>query len=175
MDTSELILETERFRVVRRWQTTPDGVRHERHFVEHPGAVVILPIFGEDQVCLIRNRREAVGKTLIELPAGTREPNEAPLETARRELLEETNYRAEAVELLREFYMSPGILNERMCLYVARGLSPDIGHRDPGEQIETFITSFDEALVMAGDGRIEDAKTLVGLLYYDRFGRRRAS
>lgn len=172
MDESELLLETQRFRVVRRWQTAPDGARFERQFVEHPGSVVILPLLEGDRICLIRNHREAVGKTLIELPAGTREPNEAPLETARRELLEETNYRAGAVELLQEFYMSPGILNERMYLYLARNLAPAVGRKDPGEQIETFIAGFDEAMQMIEDARIEDAKTLVGLLYYDRFRRR---
>ncbi len=173
MGESELLLETQRFRVVRRWQTTADGARHERQFVEHPGSVVILPILEDGQVCLIRNRREAVGKTLIELPAGTREAIESPEETARRELVEETNYAAKTIELLHEFYMSPGILNERMYLYLARDLSPAVGRTDPGEQIETFLTGLDEALRMVEDGRIEDAKTIVGLLFYDRFRRQR--
>ena len=89
----EVLLVARRFRVVRRYQQTADGSRHVREIIEHPGAVAIVPIVGADQVCLIRNYRIAVGETLWELPAGTLEPDEPPLENARRELIEETGYR----------------------------------------------------------------------------------
>ncbi len=122
----------------------------------------------DSNVCLIRNRRIAVDKTLIELPAGTREPDEEPIVTAERELIEETGYRAGRIEPLTEFFVSPGILDERMLLYVATDLTPGPTAREAGEEIENLIVPFEEAIKMVFDGRIEDAKTMVGLLYYQR-------
>jgi ADP-ribose pyrophosphatase len=119
-------------------------------------------------VCLIRNFRPAVEQTLVELPAGTLEPNESPDRTARRELAEETGYVADRVEKLHEFFMSPGILNERMVLYLATGLTPGPTCLDESEEIERLIVGWDEAMQMVHQGHIQDAKTLVGLLYYDR-------
>ena len=84
--------------------------------------MVILPLIAPERVCLIRNFRMAVNETLVELPAGTIDPNEDPLETAKRELIEETGYRAGRMEKLAEFFMSPGILHERMHLFLATEL-----------------------------------------------------
>lgn len=167
----EELLVTRIFRVVRRRQRGSDGREHVRDVVEHPGAVTILPILDDGRVCLIRNLRVAVGKTLVELPAGTLEPGEDPAVTARRELAEETGYRSASVERLREFFMSPGILSERMHLYLARGLQPGTTALEPGEQIETLVVPWSEAMRMAFDGTIEDAKTLIGLLHYDHLRR----
>jgi ADP-ribose pyrophosphatase len=164
----EELLATRRFRVVRHTEIGRDGKPHVKETVQHPGAVAVLPLLDDGRVCLIRNRRVAVGKTLIELPAGTLEPGEPPATTAARELVEETGYRASSIEKLREFTMSPGILNERMHLYVARGLQPGPTALEGGEDIETLVVSWPEAMQMVFDGTIEDAKTLVGLLYYDR-------
>jgi ADP-ribose pyrophosphatase len=164
----EELLRTRRFRVVRHTEKGSDGKLHTKETVQHPGAVAILPIFDDGRICLIRNYRVAVDKTLIELPAGTLEPNEDPAETAARELIEETGYRAATIEKLREFTMSPGILNERMHLFVARGLQPGPTALEPGEKIETLVVTWDEAMRMVQDGTIEDAKTLVGLLDFDR-------
>jgi ADP-ribose pyrophosphatase len=164
----EELLVTRRFRVVRHVEDGPDGKPHFKETVQHPGAVAVLPILEDGRVCLIRNYRVAVGKTLIELPAGTLEPGEDPAETARRELAEETGFRAATVEKLLEFTMSPGILNERMHLFVARGLQPGQTALEPGERIETLVLSWADAMQMALSGAIEDAKTLVGLLVFDR-------
>ena len=164
----EEVLVTRRFRVVRHAQLGPDGKLHVRETVQHPGAVTILPVLDDGRVCLIRNYRVAVDQTLVELPAGTLEPGEDPAVTAKRELTEETGYRAASIEKLGEFYMSPGILNERMHLYVARGLQPGPAALEPGEQIETFVVPWADAMRMALDGTIQDAKTLVGLLSFDR-------
>ena len=119
MDTPpEELLRTRRFRVVRHTALGRDGLPHTKETVQHPGAVAVLPILDDGRVCLIRNYRVAVDKTLIEVPAGTLEPGEDPAETARRELAEETGFRAKSIEKLRAFNMSPGILNERMHLYL---------------------------------------------------------
>lgn len=168
MNDEEVLLKTGRFSVVRREYVTADGQTHVRESVQHPGAVVVLPLLADGRVCLIRNYRSAVGQTLIELPAGTLEPNEDPRDTAARELEEETGFRAETIEPLCQFFMSPGILNERMHLFSATGLSPGPTRLEAGEQIETCLVDWSEALRMAEDGRIQDAKTLVGLFWYDR-------
>ncbi len=163
----EELLATRRFRVVRHRLAGPDGRELVRDTVQHPGAVAILPLVGGDQVCLIRNYRIAVGKTLIELPAGTLEPDEDPAVTAYRELIEETGYRADSIEKLREFTMSPGILNERMYLFLAQGLTAGPTALEAGEEIDSLIVSWSDAMRMVYDGTIEDAKTLVGLMHYD--------
>lgn len=172
-DNPEELLVTRRFRVVRHRQTGPDGGELVRDTVQHPGAVAILPLVSDDQVCLIRNYRIAVGKTLIELPAGTLEPDEDPAVTAYRELIEETGYRADSIEKLREFTMSPGILNERMYLFLARGLTAGATALEAGEEIQPLVVSWSEAMHMVYDGTIEDAKTLVGLMHYDHVRSRR--
>lgn len=145
-----------------------DGREHQREVIRHPGAVTILPLIDDDNVCLIKNYRDAVGSTLIELPAGTLEPREDPAATAVRELIEETGYRAAQWEYLHCFYMSPGILDERMYLYAANQLSAGDAQREPSEQIENLVVPWKEAITMVFDGRIQDAKTIVGLLFYDR-------
>jgi ADP-ribose pyrophosphatase len=171
-DNVEVLLSTRRFRVVRHTERGADGRPHTKETIQHPGAVTILPFVDESHVCLIRNRRVAVNQTLVELPAGTLEPNEDPAVTAARELIEETGYRAARVEKLTEFFMSPGILNERMHVYTAHGLTAGPMALEAGEQIETLVVSWDEAMRMALDGTIQDAKTLVSLLYWDREHRR---
>lgn len=172
------VLETERFRVVKH-RSESGGQTVVKHVVQHPGAVVILPILESSEVprgvaapavVLIKNYRVAVGRTLIEVPAGTLEPRESPLETARRELTEETGYSAERWVEMPSFTMSPGILDERMHCFVARGLTPGEPAREPGEEIENLVTPLADAIAMARRGEIEDAKTLVALLRYDAFG-----
>jgi ADP-ribose pyrophosphatase len=117
---------------------------------------------------MIRNHREAVGKTLLELPAGTIDPGETPLATARRELKEETGYTAGRIRKVAEFYPSPGILNECMHLYVAENLKPGEQDLDDGEELEPVILDWEEAVGMALSGKIKDAKTLVGVLLWER-------
>lgn len=169
MDEPELLLKTGRFDVVRLRYRTADGSVHAREVARHPGAVTILPLLDDGRVCLIRNYRVAVDQTLIELPAGTLEPGEEPAATARRELEEETGYRAAEVRQLCEFYMSPGVLSERMVLFLATGLTGGPARLEGGEQIEPFVVSWDEAMALIERGEIRDSKTLVGLLWYDCF------
>lgn len=166
--TPELLLETPRFRVVRQAQTLSDGSLHYRETVVHPGAVVILGLVDPEHVVLIRNYRIAVDEELLELPAGTLEPGEDPLEAARRELAEETGYLADDFSRLTEFWVSPGILSERMHLFLATGLRAGAASPERGEQIRPLVVSWDEALEMIDRQQIRDAKTLAGLLLYDR-------
>jgi ADP-ribose pyrophosphatase len=155
-----------RFEIVAVDQPGNDGEMHSREIMRHPGAVVILPFVDEKHICLIRNLRVAVNETLIELPAGTREPNEAPELTAHRELQEETGYRAARLELLTTFYPSPGVMNEKMFLYSAHGLTAGEHAREVGEQIENLVVPIDEAYQMIERQEIQDGKTLVGLLLW---------
>ncbi len=167
MNPPEPLFQGRRFRVERAVQTTPDGAEHLREIVRHPGAVTILPVLDDGRVCLLRNYRVAVDETLIELPAGTLEPGEDPAETARRELVEETGYRAGHIELLATFFTSPGILDEKMYIYLATSLSPGPTALEPGEQIEPLLATWPEALAMVRDGRIHDAKTITALLFFE--------
>ncbi len=164
----EVLLETRLFRVVRRRQRLADGTSREREVILHPGAAVVIPMVDEQRVCLIWNYRIAVEERMLELPAGTLNPGEDPDETARRELEEETGYRAGRIEKLAEFFMSPGILHERTHLYLARDLKEGPAAREPGEEIENVVVPWDEAMRLVEAGKVRDAKTLVGLLYYDR-------
>ncbi len=168
METPEILLQARRFRVEQVVQVAKDGSRHTREVVRHPGAVVILPLLSDGRICFVRNFRIAVRETLIELPAGTLEAGEDPAETALRELAEETGYRAGRIRRLLEFCMSPGILDERMHLFLAEDLRLGEMALEGGEEIEPFLASWDEALGMIERGEIRDAKTLVGLLYYGR-------
>lgn len=170
---SELILVTRRFRVVRQHRTMPDGQIITRETIQHPGAVVIVPLLNDGRVCLLRNYRLAVNATLIELPAGTLEPGERAAVTAKRELAEETGFNAARIEPLAEMLMSPGILNERMHVFLATDLTPGMPALETGEEIEALLVPWDEALAMIDDGRIQDAKTIGALLLYDRLRHRR--
>ncbi len=166
MSDPDILYQSQRFRIERVVQSMPDGSRHVREIVRHPGAVVILPLLDDGRICFVQNYRVAVAQTLIELPAGTLEPNEEPAETAVRELAEETGYRAGRIEHLLTFCMSPGILDERMHLYVAQSLQPGPTALEAGEDIQPLHCTWKEALEMVHRGAIRDAKTLVGLLYY---------
>jgi ADP-ribose pyrophosphatase len=164
----QLLLETTKFRVVREVLTTPAGKTKTREIVRHPGACVIVPLLDDGRVCLIRNYRIAAGQTLIELPAGTLEPPEQPHIAAQRELIEETGYRAAKIQFLHAFFLSPGILDEKMHLYLATGLTAGLAAREEGEEIENWLVSWPEAISLIFDGQIQDAKTIVGLLWVDR-------
>jgi ADP-ribose pyrophosphatase len=144
-----------------------DGTTARREVVVHRGAVALVPMVDADHVCLVENERYAVGRTLLEVPAGTIDPGEAPEETAARELVEETGYRAGRIVRLREWFVSPGVLSERMFLFLCEELQPGPVHHQPDERLKPVIVSWEEAMRMAKDGRIEDAKTLLALWLCD--------
>ena len=156
----------------------PDGRKHFRDVVLHPGAVTIVAIRADRQVLLVRQYRHAAGEALIELPAGTldRQPDgslEDRLAAAKRELTEETGYRAGTWRELATFFTAPGFASELMTMFLATGLSPDPAYKgaDPDERLELETLPFDEALALARDHRIRDAKTLLGLFEVDALAR----
>ena len=142
----------------------PDGSTTIREIVGTPGAVVIVPLTDDRQVRLVRQYRSAVGEFLLELPAGTLEPDEAPEQAAPRELAEETGDHAAHWQRLSGFYTVPGICNEYLHLFLATDLTPGQAHREADEFIEVVTLPLDEALAMVHKGEIRDAKTIIGLL-----------
>jgi ADP-ribose pyrophosphatase len=163
-DPGRVLFTAKRFRVERVSQPCADGSVRDREVVIHPGSVVIAPLVSADEVCLVEVVRVAVEQTLLELPAGTLDRDEPPAATAARELAEETGYRAERIEPAGEFWMSPGILRERMHLFVATGLTPGSQALEPGELIRPRVVPWREAVAMCLDGRISDAKSVAGIL-----------
>ena len=143
-----------------------DGKEYHREVVRHPGAVVLLPVLDNGDVVLIENTRATVNETLLELPAGTRESGESAESTAARELVEETGYSADKLELMHTFYSAPGICDELMHLYLATGLVEGDPNREATEQIENRIASREEIASWIAEGTIRDAKTLIGLYAY---------
>jgi ADP-ribose pyrophosphatase len=148
-----------------------DGTVHKAEVVAHRGAVVILPLLADDTVLLIRNRRYAVGQTLLELPAGTLDKGEDPINAAGRELQEETGYVAGRLRPIGAFFSSPGILSEKMYAYVATDLEPGERGLEAGEEIELQPTPLAEAIDLIGTGQLQDAKSIAAILMYDRFRR----
>jgi ADP-ribose pyrophosphatase len=137
---------------------------HEREIVEHPCAVAIVAVDVDGCVTLVRQLREPARRRLLELPAGTAEPGEAPLETARRELQEECGLTGGEWRELAAFWTTPGFCRERMHLFSAVGVEHGQASPEPDEELEVVrwpVTAIREHL-----GEIEDAKTLAGLLLY---------
>jgi ADP-ribose pyrophosphatase len=150
----------------------PDGQTIRRDLILHPGAVVILPIVDADHVCLLRNYRFVIGETLWEAPAGTLEPGEPLERAAERELREETGYVARQWRSLGFLYASPGVLDEKLHLFVAQDLTSGPPQPEADEQLEPKIVSWNDALQMALDGAIKDAKTITAILLWDRLRNR---
>jgi ADP-ribose pyrophosphatase len=164
----EIVYTGRRIQVAIDTQTAPDGQVIRRDMILHPGAVVILPVLDRDHVVLLRNHRFVIGATLWEVPAGTREPGE-PLEAcARRELLEETGYRAAKWTSLGYLYASPGVLDEKLHLFIAEDLTPGESAPEADEELEAVTVPLAEAIRMCLAGEIKDAKTITALLLWER-------
>lgn len=141
-----------------------------REVVRHPGAVVVLPILADGRLVLIRNTRPSVDRSLLELPAGTLEPGEAPEFCAARELTEETGYAAAALTPLGRFYTSPGMSDELMWAFAATGLT-HIGQRlEEDERISVVEMSAPAVLGLIDAGELVDAKSMLTVLWAVRRG-----
>lgn len=147
-----------------------EGRRFKVEVCQHAGAVVVLPLLDEKTVLLIRNFRYAVGRYLVELPAGTLGPKEPPINAAGRELLEETGYLAHRLRPIMSFYASPGILSEKLHAFAATELTLAKSAPEVGEEIELMPTPLEGAIEMIRTGDIQDAKTIVTLMAYHRWG-----
>jgi ADP-ribose pyrophosphatase len=151
----------------------PGGVRTRRDVVRHNGSVVILAIDerknpDDPEILLIRQYRHAAGQFLLELPAGRIEPGEKLIPAAKRELLEETGYKAKRWSHHVRYYASPGFLAESMDILLAQDLvhAPGEGTPDEDERIEVYPTPLSEAVRLALTGKLHDGKSLIGILFY---------
>ncbi len=157
-----LSVETRKYRL-------PNGTEREKVVVHPGGAVAVLPV-EEDSCYLVRQYRFAIDETILEAPAGTIDPGETPEQTVRRELAEETGLAAERYISLGSIYTTPGFSDERLHLFIARDLSPSVGHvPDDDEILEPVRIALPQLLDMCADGRISDAKTIC-LAYRYRSG-----
>ncbi len=147
----------------------PDGSSGGREYIRHPGAVAIVPLFDDGRVLLERQFRYPHGREFIELPAGKLEPGEPHLDTAKRELLEETGYVAAEWTRLGVIHTAIAYTDEAIELFVARKLALRQRSLDQGEFLEIFTAPFDEAGAIVRDGRITDAKSVSGLLWVRLF------
>lgn len=140
--------------------------------IRHNGSVVILAVDDsknpkDPEIILERQYRHAAGQFLVELPAGRVEPGESTLAAAKREMIEETGYRAKRWTLLTKYFASPGFLGEWMQIYLAQDIRNGVATPEDDEHIEILRMPLSEALGMIADGKIHDGKTLIGLMLYD--------
>ena len=145
----------------------PDGRRFSRDIVHHPGAVSVVPVLDDGRAVLVRQFRAPILGELLEIPAGKRDVDgEPPVETARRELAEEVGYVAEDVELLVEFFNSPGFCDEHSFAYLATGLTPcdlsPVGIEEESMEIE--LVPLDDVPGLIATGELCDAKSIIALL-----------
>lgn len=170
---SKVVFQGSVFRVVREKLIEPGGRRNERDVIRHNGSVVILAIDSSKSkrdpwIVMERQYRHAANQFLWELPAGKIDDGETPLEGAKRELIEETGYRAKTWRPLVEYFASPGFLGEAMKVFVAEGLTAGDAQPEEDESIELRLVKLSEVLKMIDKGAIQDGKTLTSVLLYTR-------
>lgn len=148
---------------------TIEGKRNTRDIIEHPGAVVLIPLDHAGRLILVQQWRRAANRILIEFPAGTLELNELPKNCAQRELQEETGYKAQELISLGGFYSAPGFCTEFLHLFIAKNLHISVLPPDDGEEIDLLTVTLDKTLEMIDNGLICDAKTIAGTLRYQQW------
>ena len=149
----------------------PDGKVSTREYITHPGAVVVIPVFDNGDLLLERQHRYPLRRDFIEFPAGKLDPGEDPLDCARRELREETGYVARTFDYLTTVHPCIGYSDERLIFFLARGLAHEGHDPDDDEFLEVLRVSRADALAMLDDGRISEAKTVIGLMWLSRLER----
>ena len=162
-------------RVIRLMRETFEigGRRMTRETIQHPGAVVIVPVLDRARLLFVRQYRRAIDRVLLEFPAGTLEPGEAREACARRELEEETGYRASRLRHIAQFYAAPGVMSEQMTLYLAEDVQRGTAAPEPDEFIRPMVLPLETALERIDSGTICDAKTIIGVLLAQRLLARR--
>ncbi len=160
---SEPVFQGRAFKIRRDLLKTPDGRETRYEIVEHSGSVVIVPIDPAGNLLFVRQYRHAAGRDLLELPAGTRDHEEAYDVCAAREIREETGMAAETLERIGEFYLAPGYSTELMVVYLGTGLSPAPLQADEDEFLQLEKIPVAKALALAEHGELPDAKSLAAL------------
>ena len=163
LSTKEL-LRTRVFTVTREKAVEPGGISIDREIVRHAGSAVMMARDGRGRILLVRQFRLPAGRRLWELPAGRLDSGESPLAAARRELIEETGYRARRWRRLASFYPSPGYSSERMTIFLAEDLRAGAARPEADESIECRWFTPTEIRRMIRRGQLADGKTLVGFL-----------
>jgi len=153
----------------------PGGVRATREVITHPGSVVVLPILPEGRILMIRQYRHAARQYLWELVAGRIDAGESPRKAAARELIEETGYRAREFRIFLDVFPSPGFLEERMFIVLAEGVNAGVAEPEEDEKIVSRAYSRKQLEDMIRRGKLRDAKSIAGILYYFRFLSRQRS
>ena len=171
--SSKVIFEGLVFGVRRDRVIEPNGIATTREWITHSGSVVVLPVFSDGRILMIRQYRHAAGQHLWELVAGHKDAGEDFAQGARRELQEETGYTARRIRKLLEIFPSPGMLGERMEIFLAEGLTKGVAQPEEDEKITQRIFTLREAERWIRTGRICDAKSVAGILYYATFAARR--
>jgi ADP-ribose pyrophosphatase len=167
--SSEMVYEGKVFGVRRDEIAEPSGLQVTREVVTHPGSVVILPVLPDGRILMVRQYRHATRQFLWELVAGRIEQGEDPREAAARELIEETGYRAKRFTIFLDLFPTPGFLEERMYILLAEGLTRGEAHPEADEQIVRKAYRPKELQEMIRRGKLRDAKSIAGLLYYFDF------
>lgn len=146
----------------------PDGSHTYREYILHPGAVMLIPLLANGRVVMERQWRHPLARAFIEFPAGKIDPGELPLDTARRELVEETGYTATHLEYLCTINNAISYSTERIEIYLATGLTPGENHLDHGEFLEVVTFDATEVLTWVKDGTITDVKTIIGAFWLEK-------
>jgi ADP-ribose pyrophosphatase len=167
--SSKVLFQGRVFSLKRERVSEPGGIETTREIIVHPGSSVVLPVFPDGKILLIRQYRHAAGQYLWELVAGHKEPDESFLEGARRELQEEAGYDARRIRKLLEVFPSPGLLGERMEIFVAEGLTKITARPEDDEKITQRTLPLRQALRWIRSGKIRDGKSVAGILYYAQF------
>lgn len=143
----------------------PNGETTTREWIDHPGAVCLIPILPDGKICLIRQFRYGPGEEFIEIPAGKLDAGEAPLDCAYRELEEETGYRTKKLTFLTNIHPAIGFSNEKMWMYLAEELELSKKKLDEDEFLELLPTPLNKALEWVFSGKITDVKTIIGIMW----------
>ncbi|MBT3478584.1 MAG: NUDIX hydrolase [Candidatus Marinimicrobia bacterium] len=146
----------------------PNGKTSTREWIDHPGAVCLIPILPDGNICLIRQFRYGPGEEFIEIPAGKLDKDEDPLDCAHRELEEEIGHRSNKLTFLTNIHPAIGFSNEKMWMYLAEDLIKTKHNLDPDEFLELSPTSLDDALAWVWSGKITDVKTIIGILWAEK-------